>query len=67
MDDEQYTISVYAALTGARVAGPQTISGDDSTCPATVTTTNGDGPSAFYSSLTFSDVDSAVASAVSGT
>jgi hypothetical protein len=65
VDDEQYTISVYAAQTGARVAGPQTIDGDNWTCPDTITVVNGSGPSAFYSSLTLSDVDSAVAGAVS--
>lgn len=65
MDDEQYTITVYAAQTRAQVVAPQTIDGDDSTCPDSVTTTNGQGPSAFYSTLTADAVDSVVDSAVS--
>ena len=64
MDDEKYTISVYAARTGARVTAPQEIDGDDTTCPDTITTVNGQGPASFHSKLTESAVESAVAAAV---
>jgi hypothetical protein len=65
MNDEKYTISVYAARTGAQVGDPQTIDGDDDTCPDSVLTHNGAGPAAFYSTLTESDVEGAVGNAVS--
>ena len=64
MDAEQYTITVYAARTGARAVATQTIDGDDSTCPDTVTTTNGQGPNEFYSTLTLDDVESVIGNAV---
>jgi len=61
---EQYTISVYAARTGAQVLAPHEIDGDDSACPDTITVVNGRAPSDFYSKLTLTTVQSAVASAV---
>jgi hypothetical protein len=64
VDEEQYTISVYAAQTGAQVGRPQTLDGEGDTCPDTITSVNGDAPSAFYTALTLSDVESVVDSAV---
>ena len=64
MELEQYTISVYAARTGAQVLAPHEIDGDDSTCPETITTENGRGPSDFHTKLALSTVQSAVAAAV---
>ncbi|WP_194910666.1 hypothetical protein [Catenulispora rubra] len=64
MDLEKYTISVWAARTGAQVLAPREIDGDDSVCPDTITTVNGRAPSEFYSTLSLTTVQSAVAAAV---
>jgi len=61
---EAYTITVYAARTGARVLAPQTIDGDNDDCPATITTVNGQGPSQFYSTLTEDDVEATIGNLV---
>jgi hypothetical protein len=65
IDEELYTISVYAAQTGTQVGKPQTIDSDSTTCPDEISTVNGSTPAAFDATLTLSDIDSAVDSAVS--
>ena len=64
MDLERYTISVYAARTGAQVLAPHEIDGDDSVCPDRIDKVNGQAPSEFYTTLGLTTVQSAVAPAV---
>ena len=66
MKAEHYTISVYAARTGTKVAGPIEIDGDDSSCPESIITHNGQGPSSFHTKLRPGTVEAAVADAVNG-
>ena len=61
---EAYTITVYAARTGAQVEAPQAIDGDNDNCPATIDTVNGQGPSQFYSTLTEDDVEATIGNVV---
>ena len=60
LKNEQYTLTVYAAQTGTQVLSPKEIDGDPSTCPDSIETDNGSGPSSFRAKLTLSDVESAV-------